>query len=260
VASAGDLISLSGLSELAESVPVMGKALAAGGFVAGCTLGAVALGPLGLLLAAAAQALAFAGGLLMSRQAHKQLEEANQKLLEQATTDPLTGLRNRRAIFQILEDELERCRKQRASLAVILSDIDHFKKINDTYGHPVGDAVLAEVARRVAMAVRAVDSPGRYGGEEMMVVLPGSGTTDAFAVAERIRTSVSSQPILTYRGALHVTLSLGVAGTDLVGHDDLQALVSAADEALYRAKNRGRNRVELAGKDLSSGWMMAQGA
>ncbi|MCA9794554.1 MAG: GGDEF domain-containing protein [Candidatus Eremiobacteraeota bacterium] len=248
-----DGVKLSGGKALGPSV---GKLLAVGGVVAGCVAGAVTFGPMGLLLTAAGQALAFASGLLMSRAQKEELEEANRELLERATTDPLTGLRNRGAIFEILEEELERSRRQRTSLSVILCDVDHFKKINDNHGHPCGDAVLQEVARRLAISIRAIDSPGRYGGEEMLVVLPGASSSFAVQVAERIRSELCSRPIDTIWGSLMVSMSLGVAGTDVVGSDNFVNLIQAADQALYRAKQGGRNRVESAGGTSSEGWQL----
>lgn len=251
----GDLVRLSGAK---PKGPPVGKLLAMGGMFAGCVAGAVTLGPMGLLLSFAGQALAFAGGLLMSRAQQEELEEVNRELLERATTDRLTGLRNRGAIFDILEEEMERSRRQRTTLSVILCDVDHFKKINDTYGHPAGDAVLQEVARRLAVCIRAVDSPGRYGGEEMMVVLPGSNTEYAVQVAERIRQELASRPVDTVWGSIRVTMSLGVAGTDLIGSDNYMELIQAADKALYRAKQGGRNRVE-AGGTAPAGWQVSNG-
>lgn len=247
------------LSGLKLSFPSLGKLVVMGGMVAGCVAGAVTLGPMGLLITAAAEALAFAGGLLMSKANQEKLEEANRELLHKATTDPLTGLRNRGAIFELLEEEMERCKKQRCSLSVILCDVDHFKKINDGHGHPCGDAVLQEVARRLAISVRAVDSPGRYGGEEMMVVLPGATSDFAAQVAERIRQEISCRPIDTPWASLTVTMSFGVAGTDSTGGEVFLELVQAADQALYLAKKGGRNRVVVSGKGQAGGWQLTAG-
>ncbi len=223
--------------------PPLAKMMAVGGMMATCVAGAVTLGPMGAFLGLAGQALAFAAGFLMNSAEHCELKKTNKELLKKATTDALTGLRNRSAVFDILEDELERCEWHGTELSIILGDIDHFKSINDTYGHPAGDAVLTEVARRLAKSVRNVDSPGRYGGEEMMVVLPGASTECALEVAERIRKEICATPVDTIWGRIPVTMSLGVAGTDTVGCPMLMLLIQAADQALYQAKDEGRDRV-----------------
>ncbi|MBI3099924.1 MAG: diguanylate cyclase [Planctomycetes bacterium] len=178
-----------------------------------------------------------------------QLIAARESLRTQATHDTLTGLWNRGAIIEFLHKEVERARRSSAPLSVAMADLDHFKQINDTRGHAVGDAVLRIAARRLMPCLRPYDSIGRYGGEEFLVVLPGCGEADAVATAERLRNSLGATPIETSAGPVPVTLSLGVAsspaGETGAGEDDL---LRASDDALYQAKNGGRNRVAVAAK------------
>ncbi len=228
------------------SRPNVAKALAVGGLLAGAAAGAFALGPAGLLLTMAAEALAFAGGVLISKAQQQQLEEVNKQLHFQANHDPLTGLRNRGAIFEFLGIEAEKAAKTRQPLAIIMGDLDHFKSINDTYGHLGGDAVLRETARRIQAVLRAQDAVGRYGGEEIMIVLPDVPGGQAVLVAERIRQLVAEEPVKSDVGSIPVTISLGVAAADNVATIVEKNLVAAADEALYRAKREGRNRVAFA--------------
>lgn len=225
------------------SRPTVARALAVGGLLAGAAAGAFALGPAGLLLTMAAEALAFAGGVLISKAQQQQLEEVNKQLHFQANHDPLTGLRNRGSIFEFLGIEAEKSSKTRAPLAIILGDLDHFKSINDNYGHLAGDAVLREVSRRIGAVLRAQDAVGRYGGEEILIVLPDTPGGQAVLVAERIRQLVAEEPVKSDVGSIPVTISLGVAAADNPVNVVQQALVQAADEALYRAKREGRNRV-----------------
>ena len=161
-----------------------------------------------------------------------------------ATHDSLTGMWNRAAIFDVLKRELLRAQREGTFVGVLLADIDHFKKINDVYGHLTGDAVLREVAQRINAAVRTYDSVGRYGGEEFLVVLSGV-EEEPVKHAERIRVLVSETPVDTREGAIPVTLSLGasISGPEL---QEIEELIRVADAALYRAKRGGRNRVEAA--------------
>jgi diguanylate cyclase (GGDEF)-like protein len=166
-------------------------------------------------------------------------------LRDQAMTDALTRVWNHGVIVDILVRELDRSRRAGQSVAAIMADIDHFKKINDGHGHLVGDAVLREVARRIRASVRPYDAVGRYGGEEFLVILPGATGANAQKTAERIRTTIAGSEILVPGGRVAVTISLGVAATE--GNEKTKAdqLVSAADGALYRAKKAGRNRVKV---------------
>lgn len=171
-----------------------------------------------------------------------ELEEANARLRELALRDPLTDLFNRRHWRHVLELELERCRRHGRPLAVAVADVDHFKRVNDRYGHGVGDRVLVAVARAFETEVRAQDSVARLGGEELGVLLPETGLEEAEAVAERLREAVAA---LSFDGLpeLSVRTSLGVAAVAEVGGRSAGALTAAADRALYAAKDAGRDRV-----------------
>ena len=160
-----------------------------------------------------------------------------------ATTDGLTGLLNRRSFNAQLEARLREAQRYRKPLSLLLLDIDHFKKVNDGFGHPAGDAVLRGVARVVQSQARGTDMVARYGGEEMALVLPETDASGARVIAERIRSAVAQARHQTEQGALQVTLSIGVATWPST---DADVLLEHADKALYRAKQGGRNRVELA--------------
>ena len=147
--------------------------------------------------------------------------------------------------MEILERELARSVRHNGRTAVLLADLDHFKSINDTYGHPAGDEVLLEVARRLAKTVRSYDSLGRIGGEEFLVVLPGCAAPDAVARADQLREAVAASPISTAQGSISVTVSIGVivAQEGVVSSKDV---LREVDIALYAAKAAGRNRCSLA--------------
>ncbi|MGC2422720.1 MAG: GGDEF domain-containing protein [Candidatus Acidiferrales bacterium] len=175
------------------------------------------------------------------------------ELRYRASHDALTGVANRSAILDALARERSRQSRERGSFGIILADIDHFKAVNDTYGHLCGDVVLKEVARRMSSCVRPYDTVGRYGGEEFLIVVPASDTQGTLVLAERIRRIIESQPITTESGQVKITLSLGAAVSDLAKPAEAQTLLQIADEALYRAKKRGRNRSEMAAcSDLTS--------
>ncbi len=188
-----------------------------------------------------------------------QLLAAQEALREQATHDHLTGVWNRAGILDILQRECARAARTGSSLSVVMADLDHFKRINDTLGHMVGDEVLRCVAKRMLASVRSYDSIGRYGGEEFVMVLPDSDSSSAHQQAERIRQEISHTPIEIPGDHLTVTLSLGVASSGGARHDDFQSLLRAADSALYRAKAAGRNQTclahssELVGPEVTSG-------
>jgi two-component system cell cycle response regulator len=168
----------------------------------------------------------------------------NSRLHVLAHTDHLTQLVNRRALTIRLVAEMERVRRYNAPLAILLVDLDHFKLVNDTYGHLAGDEVLATVAALLQRAVRSVDMVARYGGEEFVVVLPETGVQGAMAFAERIRERIASHwfPIAEAQ-EIHITASIGVAYFPSAGLDSVEDLFRAADIALYRAKDGGRNLV-----------------
>ncbi len=167
-------------------------------------------------------------------------------LHEMATHDALTGLWNRRAILEIFDRELERAMRHSSCVSAIIADLDHFKRINDTYGHQAGDAVLREAACRMQNAVRKYDSVGRYGGEEFFAVVPDAGTRDALKQAERIRHALSASAIQFQETEITVTMSVGVASSHDAREAGAEELIRLADEALYRAKDNGRDRVEAA--------------
>jgi len=168
----------------------------------------------------------------------------NHRLEALAQTDPLTQLVNRRALTIRLVTEMERVRRYNAPLAMLLLDLDHFKLINDTYGHLVGDDVLFGVATLLQRAVRSVDTVARYGGEEFILVLPETGTQGAVAFAERLRDRLATQRFPVAGGQeIHITGSIGVAIYPSPQIDSVEDLFRAADAALYRAKGSGRNLV-----------------
>jgi diguanylate cyclase (GGDEF)-like protein len=172
---------------------------------------------------------------------------AQQNLLAEvqtmATIDWLTNLYNRRHFFRLGEEEIARARRYRHDISVIMIDIDHFKSVNDTHGHSVGDEVLCAIAKRILAGLRQSDIAGRYGGEEFALVLPETDLESAAEiVAERLRDTIASRPIDTAEGPLHVTISVGVAGVD-VSHENLLDALTRADSGLYAAKHAGRNKV-----------------
>jgi diguanylate cyclase (GGDEF)-like protein len=179
-----------------------------------------------------------------------ELREANERLRELAIRDPLTGLFNRRHWRHLMLMELERCRRHERPIAVLMVDIDHFKTVNDRFGHVVGDRVLAAVARRLEGELRAHDSIARLGGEEFAVLLPETGIRDARTAAERLRLAVRDVALPEADG-LEVRVSVGAAAASALTDDEIDVLMAAADEALYQAKRGGRNRTfaasELAG-------------
>ena len=183
------------------------------------------------------------------------LIHAQDDLQSAALHDSLTGLWNRGAILDLLRREV--CRRQRTgdALGVMMVDIDYFKKINDTHGHLIGDAVLQEVTRRLAVDVRPYDVVGRYGGEEFLIVFPGCNMPDLLVGAERLRHCIADQPIETSVGQIPVTLSLGLASVEQGENEILgcESFLQRADAALYVAKARGRNRVETAAPSLAVG-------
>jgi diguanylate cyclase (GGDEF)-like protein len=161
-----------------------------------------------------------------------------------ATTDSLTGVANHRELESYLEREVQRAKKAGEPLALIICDVDHFKEINDSVGHPAGDAVLRHLTRRILVpAVRPKDLVARYGGDEFVLVLRGADSRAALAVAERIRKTVESQAVmLDGKAVSNLSVSLGIAVFPRDG-DTREGLVQAADQALYVAKRTGRNRV-----------------
>ncbi len=187
-------------------------------------------------------------------QLEDKLVEAREAMRVRATRDALTQLWNRASILAYLHEAMERRELHGTALSVLLCDVDHFKRFNDTHGHLVGDQVLQQVAARLASSVRAVDYVGRYGGEEFLIVLNGCRVEDLPKQAERVRRSVIDEPFKTDAGPLAVSVSIG--GTTL--HEGgpaltLEQAVKEADMALYQAKAEGRNRVCLAEALVAAG-------
>jgi two-component system cell cycle response regulator len=173
-----------------------------------------------------------------------ELVAARESLRYEATHDHLTGAWNRAAILDALDRERTRAARSGASLAVAMVDFDHFKRINDVHGHAAGDAVLREGVARATAALRTKDIVGRYGGEEFMIVMPGSDAEGARAACERVREAIGAEPIALGEHGVSVTVSVGIAAWS--GVRDPAELIDRADTALYRAKHSGRDRVELA--------------
>ncbi len=176
--------------------------------------------------------------------------------VQAATTDPITGLPNHRAVMNHVEEELLRCQNLETSCAILFIDLDHFKQINDTWGHRAGDAILCEVASRLRSALHQGDFVGRYGGEEFVVLLANVDVSEATLIAERLRVCVAAPPC-TWEiedtqmiAEIPVTASIGVAVYRLHGVT-LKSLIELADRAMYRAKQTGRNRVCLADLELT---------
>jgi len=173
------------------------------------------------------------------------LVEARENMRFRATHDPLTSLLNRGAILELLNRELHRSQRENKSTAILLGDVDHFKRVNDTLGHLIGDEVLSEIARRLLGAVRSYDFVGRYGGEEFLVILNSCDPAHGPSRAEEIRKSIS-RPIMTTKGPLAVTMSFGVLQSADWGPRSLEELLHGVDTALYEAKAAGRDCLRLA--------------
>jgi two-component system, cell cycle response regulator len=172
-------------------------------------------------------------------------------LIEHAHIDPLTGLPNRRALMERLQREWSRLQRHGGRLSCIMADIDHFKRINDSYGHHIGDKVLHEVAQAIARQCREVDMPARYGGEEFVVVVPDETVAGAERLAERCRREVAKVCVAIRGEKLETTASFGVA--DATCAPSPETLLKLADEALYRAKSEGRNAVRSYGDGATQG-------
>lgn len=175
--------------------------------------------------------------------ARRRLGDQNALLQDLARSDELTGLANRRVLRERLEQELDRFQRYGRPVALVLCDVDHFKQVNDRFGHPVGDRVLQAVAQRALEATRKVDLVARYGGEEIVMVMPETHAAGALTVAERMRKAVAQTSVQADAAEVRVTISCGVAATYDGWVPDADELVRAADAALYRAKAEGRNRV-----------------
>jgi len=188
--------------------------------------------------------------LLAVLRAGARIRVMEQRLRFLVAHDPLTGVLNRRSLFDMLDKEWSRSRRHGTPLACMMIDADHFKRINDTYGHPVGDIALQTIANRLVEACRSHDSVFRFGGEEFCIMLPETSEGGAVLCAERCRTAIADSPIITNDLSIPVTASIGVA----INSDDLTTpgqLVDAADRALFIAKKSGRNRVVCFGSEIT---------
>jgi diguanylate cyclase (GGDEF)-like protein len=181
-----------------------------------------------------------------SREQLKKLLQEQRELIQElerlATTDPLTGVLNRRHLFTLAEQELKRAQRYDNIFSVLILDIDHFKQINDTYGHTVGDRVLEVMAQTVLNSLRKVDYFGRFGGEEFVAFLPETDIDAAIMVAERVREKVKAIAISVQEQLVSMTVSIGVASYQS-GDETVDSIIQRADKALYQAKHQGRNRV-----------------
>ena len=202
------------------------------------------------------EALADFGAIVEDELFMRRIDKANQDLANQverlrmrAFVDALTGVWNRGALFDLLHREVERAKRSHSNLSLAILDIDHFKTVNDTYGHPAGDEVLKLLCSRLLGVVRAYDAVGRYGGEEFVVVFPETGVEQASALAERLRRSIEEVPFSLGGAEKTLTVSVGVtslrassAGAAPEGEDTVESMLQRADDALYQAKRSGRNR------------------
>ena len=177
---------------------------------------------------------------LMHRHLIGKIEEAQQALKEISITDELTGLKNRRFLMSRLQEEFARSRRHGSLLGILMLDIDHFKNVNDTFGHPFGDKVLKNVAQIISGLVRDYDVAGRYGGEEFLVVVAETTNEGLSSLAERIRRDIETMVTEDQRASMRVTISIGISL--LADNDNIETLLKKADDALYQAKKEGRNR------------------
>jgi diguanylate cyclase (GGDEF)-like protein len=183
---------------------------------------------------------------IFAKQIGVSLERARlfQEVQSLALTDPLTGLQNRRSLFELGRVEFARAKRMKRPFCCMMLDLDYFKRVNDEYGHLIGDQVLQEFARRCARSVREVDLVGRYGGEELIILLPETDRRTSIQVAERLRTTIAATPIRVFGREILATVSIGVATQD-ENTMDLETLIARADQAMYMAKHKGRNRVAM---------------
>lgn len=173
---------------------------------------------------------------------HSSLIKARDAYREQAMRDGLTGLWNRNAVLDMLRIELFRAERNDRSTGILMVDLDHFKGVNDDYGHLVGDSILQETSRRLKSALRDYDSLGRYGGEEFLIVVPGTDEKELCELAERLRAVIEAKPMMAGPYKIPITLSIGVAIAP-AGNQSAPEALAIADAALYKAKRNGRNRI-----------------
>lgn len=197
---------------------------------------------LGVLVLLFILLIVFSIAFIIVQSITKKLVVAQNELQSLASIDSLTSVYNRRYIFKQLKIEACRVFRGKGELSIILIDLDFFKKINDSYGHPVGDAVLQKVAKTIQDNIREYDTLGRYGGEEFLVVLPNANTTNALEIAERVRKSIESLVIEYNKQIIPITISCGVS-TLSSSETSIEQLIKIADKALYTAKENGRNQI-----------------
>ncbi len=180
----------------------------------------------------------------------RRITELEQRIRRMARTDYLTGLLNRRAFMECLEGEICRSYREQRTLGIVIMDIDHFKRVNDNFGHYAGDVVLQELSQLLVKTCRTYDFVGRYGGEEFIICLPGAGRLETCEVAERLRQRVEQEKIHLpeHQGSVSVTASFGLACLSASQMKDADQLIREADDALYAAKGAGRNQVVLSSK------------
>ena len=194
----------------------------------------------------AAELVARVGIHLKIKKLQDDLKAANDHFKQLSNLDPLTNLYNRRYLTEALENELERVKRLNSCVSLLIVDIDHFKHVNDVYGHPKGDKVLVAVADALKKGLRTYDVAARYGGEEFVLVLPGTTSQGGHVVAERLRNEVQSLRFEIPMDRVLVTVSVGIATFDADHGDNFDLFFNRADRALYRAKQNGRNRIEVA--------------
>lgn len=188
--------------------------------------------------------------LVETRQRLEAVSSELQRTQELARTDPLTGFGNRRAMEELVRREIARSRRTAEPFSLAIFDIDHFKRVNDQFGHDVGDQALIHVANVVKASIREADEICRYGGEEFVVTLPGAGAQGAHFVMDRMRTRLENTPLITGEHRITLRFSAGVA--QLSSGESFEILLHRVDAALYEAKNTGRNRVVAAGDKLAA--------
>jgi two-component system cell cycle response regulator len=181
------------------------------------------------------------------------LVEAREEMRFKASHDALTTLWNRGVVMELMGQELSRSHRENGTTVIVLCDIDHFKTVNDSFGHLIGDEVLRETAKRLLASVRSYDFVGRYGGEEFLVVLNNCDPAFAIARAEEIRNTIAQHPVETSSGPVTVTMSLGLLLSHEWGSRSVEELLHEADKALYSAKAAGRNCVQLAKPKVACG-------
>jgi len=180
------------------------------------------------------------------KETEAELKRARENLHYKATHDSLTSLLNRESILDMLEREMARGARENNSAAVLLADLDHFKDVNDRFGHPIGDEVLRETGRRFQRAVRSYDLVGRYGGEEFLILLGGCPGQEALGRAEQLRRTMEAEPVMTPCGPVQLTISIGVLPAREWGYPSAEEVLREVDIALYAAKAGGRNRCKMA--------------